>query len=53
MLEEINGNVLRHTTAAFRLIPYIQRENLEEIVQEQEAAKVVGKLLVFIVGVGE
>ena len=34
LLEEMNGNVLRHTTAAFRLIPYIQREDLEALAQE-------------------
>ena len=35
VLEEMNGNLLRHTTAAFRLIPYIQRKELEALVQEQ------------------
>ena len=36
VLEEMNGNVLRHTTAAFRLIPYIRRRDLRELAQEQE-----------------
>ena len=34
ILEEMNGNILRHTTAAFRLIPYIQRDDLNRIAQE-------------------
>ena len=35
VLEEMNGNVLRHTTAAFRLIPYIYRTDLDQLVQDQ------------------
>ena len=34
ILEEMNGNILQHTTAAFRLIPYIQRDDLNRIAQE-------------------
>ena len=34
VLEELNGNLLRHTTAAFRLIPYIQRKELDALDQE-------------------
>ena len=30
----MNGNILRHTTAAFRLIPYIQRDELNRLAQE-------------------
>jgi transposase InsO family protein len=37
VLEEMNGNVLRQTTAAFRLIPYIQRKNLDDLAQELQA----------------
>ena len=37
VLEEMNGNLLRHTTAAFRLIPYIQRKELDALVQEQDS----------------
>jgi transposase InsO family protein len=36
ILEEMNGTILRHTTAAFRLIPYIQREDLNSLAQELE-----------------
>ena len=32
VLEEMNGNILRHSTAAFRLIAYIKREELDELV---------------------
>ena len=31
VLEEMNGNTLRHTTAAFRLISYIKRKDLDEL----------------------
>ena len=37
VLEEMNGNLLRHTTAAFRLIPYVRREDLDELVQNMES----------------
>jgi hypothetical protein len=33
VLQELNGNTLRHTVAAFRLIAYIKRTDLEELVQ--------------------
>ena len=33
-LEEMSGNALRHTTAAFRLIPYVQREDLDELAKD-------------------
>ena len=33
VLEEMNGNILRHSTAAFRLIPYINRKDLDELAQ--------------------
>jgi len=36
VLEEMNGNQLRHTVAAFRLIPYIKREDLNRLVSDQE-----------------
>jgi hypothetical protein len=36
VLQELNGNVLRHTVAAFRLIPYIQQETLDELVQDSD-----------------
>ena len=39
VLEEMNGNLLRHTTAAFRLIPYIQRTDLETLVQGHSSEK--------------
>ena len=32
----MNGNLLRHTVAAFRLIPYIQREDLECDLESKE-----------------
>ena len=34
VLEEMNGNILRHTTAAFRLIPYVKRQDLEGLAQD-------------------
>ena len=37
VLEEMNGNLLRHTTAAFRLIPYIQRKELAELNSDSES----------------
>ena len=37
VLEEMNGTVLQQSTAAFRLIPYIQRQNLDELAQELQA----------------
>jgi hypothetical protein len=37
VLKEMNGNTLRHTVAAFRLIPYIQRKDLQVLVQETES----------------
>jgi len=37
ILEEMNGNLLRHATAAFRLIPYIQRKELDTLVQESDS----------------
>ena len=36
VLEEMNGSILRHTTAAFRLIPYIQRNDLDKLAQGLE-----------------
>ena len=36
VLEELNGNTLRHTVAAFRLIPYIKREDLNELVSDPD-----------------
>ena len=36
VLQELNGSILRHTVAAFRLIPYIQRKDLDELVEETE-----------------
>ena len=29
VLEELNGNVLRTTVAAFRLVPYVRRDQLD------------------------
>jgi transposase InsO family protein len=37
ILQELNGNMLRHTVAAFRLIPYIKREDLNELVTDEES----------------
>jgi transposase InsO family protein len=37
VLEEMNGTILRLTTAAFRLIPYVQRQNLDALAQELQA----------------
>lgn len=37
-LEEMNGNLLRHTTAAFRLIPYIKRRELDALVQAPDSS---------------
>lgn len=37
VLEEMNGNMLRHTTAAFRLIQYMQREDLDNLVSDTES----------------
>ena len=37
ILEEMNGSLLRHATAAFRLIPYIQRKELDTLVQESDS----------------
>ena len=37
VLKEMNGAILRHTVAAFRLIPYIKREELEGMEQESES----------------
>lgn len=37
VLQELNGNMLRHTVAAFRLIPYLQRKDLEELDQNQDS----------------
>lgn len=37
VLKEMNGNMLRHTTAAFRLIPYVQRKELNTLVQGHNA----------------
>ena len=37
VLEEMNGNLLRHTTAAFRLILYIQRKELAKIDYDPES----------------
>ena len=34
VLEEMNGNILRHSTAAFRLIPYIKREELMDLIED-------------------
>ena len=31
VLQELNGNILRHTVAAFRLVPYIMRKDLTQI----------------------
>ena len=33
ILQELNGNQLRHAVAAFRLIPFIQREDLEQLAE--------------------
>ena len=33
----MNGNTLRHTVAAFRLIPYIQREDLNQLASDPDA----------------
>ena len=37
VLEEMNGNILRHTTAAFRLIPYVKRQDLEGLAQDLDS----------------
>ena len=37
VLQELNGTILRHTVAAFRLIPYIQRQDLEEFGSDSES----------------
>jgi len=37
VLAEMNGNVLRHTTAAFRLIPYISRTDLDQLDPDEES----------------
>ena len=34
VLQELNGALLRHTVAAFRLIPYIQRQDLNQLAQD-------------------
>ena len=34
VLQELNGNTLRHTVAAFRLISYISRKDLEQLTQD-------------------
>ena len=36
ILAEMDGTLLRHHVAAYRLIPYIQREDIEELVEEME-----------------
>ena len=37
VLQELNGATLRHTVAAFRLIPYLRREDLNELVQDSDS----------------
>ena len=37
VLAEMNGNVLRHTMAAFRLIPYISRKDLDRLAPDDES----------------
>ena len=37
VLEEMNGNTLRHTTAAFRLVPYIKRKDLKKLADGTES----------------
>ena len=37
VLQELNGSTLRHTVAAFRLIPYVKREDLDNLVDETES----------------
>jgi hypothetical protein len=39
ILEELNGSTLRHSVAAFRLIPYIKRKDLEELAQDSDTEK--------------
>ena len=36
VLQELDGTILRHTVAAFRLIPYIQRQDLGELGSDSE-----------------
>jgi hypothetical protein len=36
ILAEMDGTLLRHHVAAYRLILYIQREDIEELVEEME-----------------
>ena len=38
VLQELNGNILRHTVAAYRLVPYIQRTDLEQLVQDADGS---------------
>jgi hypothetical protein len=37
ILAEMNGNLLKHHVAAFRLIPYIQREDLDPWISNDES----------------
>src|SRR6201992_1144812 len=36
ILQELNGNILRHTVAAFRLIPYVKREDLDKLCHDSD-----------------
>lgn len=36
VLQELNGSLVRHTVAAFRLVPYIKRKDLEELVHDSD-----------------
>jgi transposase InsO family protein len=36
ILAEMDGTLLRHHVAAYRLIPYIQREDIEELAEDME-----------------
>ena len=36
VLQERNGNTLQHTVAAFRSIPYVKQEDLDNLVDEME-----------------
>lgn len=37
LLQELNGALLRHAVAGFRLIPYIRRETLNELVHDSDS----------------
>ena len=36
ILQELNGSILRHTVAAFRLLLYIQREDLDQLASDTD-----------------